>query len=169
MLFFHLYFSCRVHYLNVVYSYFFHFQINRFHFRLFQCLLELSTCNLSEQCMQTYGADQVHRGTTVSTQLVYLAILTHHQCWPTLNKFLRENPGQRAFTTDDLISELCNNFYDETAKLRKDRKKLARSDSQTVQLVMEQSEFLDGSFGRFWEFLELYVMPRIAAKKHVKT
>jgi hypothetical protein len=91
--------------------------------------------------MEIYGADQVHHGTTVATQLIYLATVTHYQCWPKLDKFLRETPGQRAFTTDDLISELCNNFYDETSKLRKDRKKLARSDSQTVQLVMEQSEF----------------------------
>lgn len=52
-----------------------------------------------------------------------------------------ERDKKQATNLNELTIELCTNFFDETAKLRKDRRKLARSDVNTLQSIMEQSKF----------------------------
>lgn len=99
--------------------------------------------------MRTYGVDAIARGLTVSTQLVYLASVRTFSCSAQLNRFIEGQGQKRATTTDDLITELCTNFYDETSKLRKDRRKLARSDSAAIQVITEQSGFFNNSFVKF--------------------
>lgn len=108
-------------------------------FRLFRCLIEIYECQMSNECMEAYGSDQVRRGITVSSQLIYLSTVSSFGCSSKFNQFIRDRRDQKALTLHDLISEQCANFYEETAKFRKDRKKLARVGSPTVQLIMEQS------------------------------
>lgn len=108
-------------------------------FSFFECLRELQSCDLSTGCLNTYGVDFVLRGTTVSTQLVYLYAVETFGCSIHFNKFISEQEGKGAKKLDELTTELCTNFFDETAKLRKDRRRLARSDFSTLQSIMEQS------------------------------
>ncbi|KAI6210039.1 Mediator complex subunit rgr-1 [Aphelenchoides besseyi] len=141
--------------------------------RLFECLLELRVCSqLSSGCQLRFTIDSNASQrplAPVAEQLVYLASVNAFNCTNELDKFIDYQTAGHSTprSTNELAASLCTNFIDETAKIRKDRRRLTRADSATVQLLAEQVVTC-GRLG-FVEFVDPHVLETLFAWQQPKS
>ncbi|KAI6234814.1 UPF0764 protein C16orf89-like protein [Aphelenchoides fujianensis] len=135
--------------------------------RLFECLREFRSCaDLSPVCLRTFTIDgeQPQRpAAPVVEQLVFLGAAEVAGCSPEVGAFVANQTAGRKAPRDaaDLAADLCTNFADETAKLRKDRRRLARADFAQVRTIAEQIA-LCGRLG-FAEVVDPHVLETLLA------
>ncbi|KAE9554731.1 hypothetical protein FO519_002059 [Halicephalobus sp. NKZ332] len=119
-----------------------------------KCLFDFTSstnCTLSESCIQSMLTTTGLNGYQLTNQLLYLTIAQNLNCAPSINSTLLH---LRNKTILDQTQEFCTNILGELDKYKRDKKKLARIDHKSLDLMMEQV-FVCGING-FVEFVDTH-------------
>ncbi|CAD5230697.1 unnamed protein product [Bursaphelenchus okinawaensis] len=132
----------------------------------YACFLQLSNCSISEQC-QSLLTEKGRISSNAVKQLLLIAGAKAKNCDKKLEKVLKfAPPGPKVTPSNlnDLTAELCTNLFDETSRIRKDKKKLASLEIGAVESLTEQM-FVCTMFG-FVEFVDINTIELILAWQH---